>query len=459
MKRILLITIITLSFFADGFAQNDLKLDTTYFQTSTDSILGHYYTAIPWSQARMDTVWFVSEVTNQGVNTETNVVLSNYVMTPSNYDTLQSVPRSIPPNFVDTLTINQGFIFEDSIGIYSWLFDVSSDSVDGNPGNNSSDTVRVEVTDTSYSRDSNPSGNYNFGVGSSFEIGVMYEVFDTVRATSISLSFGSSTLMGESFSLYLYDEKFQIISAREFIVIDVVGDSAYAIPDVVLLPGIYYVTYQTYTSNCYFEKSDYVADSGVAVLDTNRTGVFTSVNYVPPVSLNISNDIRLCEIKSDIEYYGNHGCDSAVIIPYNGIAPYTFLWENGNTTNYLAPVPNWKSTFVKVTDSRECTKVFFASCYVGVNELYTPEFSIYPNPVSEVLNIEITPSSLNVNIERSRNGVKVNGEYNFELYDTSGKKVLSVILYPNLNTINISYLKTGVYTYKLGEVYGQIVVN
>jgi hypothetical protein len=40
-----------------------------------------------------------------------------------------------------------------------------------------------------------------------------------------------------------------------------------------------------------------------------------------------------------------------------------------------------------------------------------------------------------------------------------GKRVLTQKLVPYENTVNISGLKTGVYNYRIGEVWGQIIIN
>ena len=71
---------------------------------------------------------------------------------------------------------------------------------------------------------------------------------------------------------------------------------------------------------------------------------------------------------------------------------------------------------------------------------------VYPNPVNNNLHIHITPA-LN------------QPSFSFELYDILGKQVLTQTLYPYENTINVGGLSTGVYTYKIGEVWGQVVVE
>jgi hypothetical protein len=71
---------------------------------------------------------------------------------------------------------------------------------------------------------------------------------------------------------------------------------------------------------------------------------------------------------------------------------------------------------------------------------------LYPNPAHDILNIEITPSANQ-------------HEFVLELYDILGKRVLVQRLQPFQNTVNVGGLSPGVYSYRIGEVWGHVVVN
>lgn len=91
---------------------------------------------------------------------------------------------------------------------------------------------------------------------------------------------------------------------------------------------------------------------------------------------------------------------------------------------------------------------------MGVPKIQSPiaSLKVYPNPVINSLHIDITPSAFeNLKPQASQN------KFVFELYDILGKRVLTQTLYPYENTINVGGLAIGVYTYKIGEVWGQIV--
>jgi hypothetical protein len=84
--------------------------------------------------------------------------------------------------------------------------------------------------------------------------------------------------------------------------------------------------------------------------------------------------------------------------------------------------------------------------YVGVESIKLFDSKIYPNPAHDILNIEITPSTHQ-------------HEFVFELYDVLGKRVLVQSLQPYQNTVNVSGLSAGVYSYRIGEVWGHVVIE
>jgi hypothetical protein len=84
-------------------------------------------------------------------------------------------------------------------------------------------------------------------------------------------------------------------------------------------------------------------------------------------------------------------------------------------------------------------------------EMAIAALKIYPNPSNGILNIKITPSS-----QRS----ETPDGYEFELYDMLGKRVYQSILHRDVNTISVSQLPPGVYTYHLGtSVRGMVVLE
>ena len=134
-----------------------------------------------------------------------------------------------------------------------------------------------------------------------------------------------------------------------------------------------------------------------------------------------------------------HVLNSIVQTPDGGFAAAGWLFPE-------TPDTGTQDTWVIKVDSFGC---LVQGCEVtSVPEINTTisALKIYPNPANDVLNINITPA------ENQQ-------EFVLELYDILGKLVLTKTLYPQENTITVSHLKTGVYSYRIGEVWGQIIVN
>ncbi|UTW66934.1 T9SS type A sorting domain-containing protein [bacterium SCSIO 12643] len=77
--------------------------------------------------------------------------------------------------------------------------------------------------------------------------------------------------------------------------------------------------------------------------------------------------------------------------------------------------------------------------------LETSVVSVYPNPAHDILHIDLVTGY-------NQNSI-------FELYDVLGKQVLRAHLINGVNSISISHLPTGVYTYRLGTVRGMVVLE
>ena len=116
---------------------------------------------------------------------------------------------------------------------------------------------------------------------------------------------------------------------------------------------------------------------------------------------------------------------------------------------YLISAPpdtGTQDTWVVKVDSFGCLVQGCEVVSVPKIETSISALKIYPNPARNILNIEITP-----------NGNQ--HEFNFELYDILGKRVHTQKLIPYTNTISVSGLTSGIYTYKIDEVWGKIVVE
>jgi hypothetical protein len=98
-------------------------------------------------------------------------------------------------------------------------------------------------------------------------------------------------------------------------------------------------------------------------------------------------------------------------------------------TTYTVNVSNAAACISSATvsvDVKPCT---------GINEIVANSIFVYPNPNNGILNISLTS-------ELSKNS-------SLEIYDAVGKLVVKQVLANELNTINISDLDNGIYTFKV----------
>ena len=135
-----------------------------------------------------------------------------------------------------------------------------------------------------------------------------------------------------------------------------------------------------------------------------------------------------------------------------------FLYDIDPTPDGGFVAAGWASYTADGTQSTWVIKVDSFGCLVPGCEVNSvpkiepliAKLKVYPNPTNGVLNIDITPSSL-------RLGSVNQNEFVFELYDILGKRVFVKNLQPFENNIDVSNLPTGVYTYKIGSIWGQII--
>ena len=79
------------------------------------------------------------------------------------------------------------------------------------------------------------------------------------------------------------------------------------------------------------------------------------------------------------------------------------------------------------------TVIVTVSPCTGINEILENAVSVYPNPANGVINIDLTS-------ELTKNS-------SLEVYDALGKLVVKQVLANELNSINISTLSNGIYTF------------
>jgi hypothetical protein len=173
----------------------------------------------------------------------------------------------------------------------------------------------------------------------------------------------------------------------------------------------------------------------------NTSGLYRVVGTIAKYSANgdsiwSRNYMHPENMKSQNSY---HVLNSIVQTDDGGFAAAGYLIS-------APPDTGTQDTWVVKVDSFGCLVQGCEVVSVPQIETSIASLKIYPNPVRNILNIEITP-----------NGNK--HQFNFELYDILGKRVHTQKLIPYSNTISVSGLTSGIYTYKIDEFWGKIVVE
>ncbi len=175
------------------------------------------------------------------------------------------------------------------------------------------------------------------------------------------------------------------------------------------------------------------ANTSYSVTGTSSLGCVGSNTAVSSVTVN-ANPIVAASTSNSLICLGQ----SVVLTASTSVTSYT--WNTGATTMSVSVSPTVTSTYtVSVSNAAACVAsstvmVTVSPCTV-INEILANSISVYPNPNSGILNINLTS-------ELAHNSA-------LEIYDVLGKLVVKQVLSNELNTINISNLNNGIYTYKV----------
>lgn len=119
----------------------------------------------------------------------------------------------------------------------------------------------------------------------------------------------------------------------------------------------------------------------------------TVIAVEPIISTNIKVMFDEAVDKTTAEEIGNYSIDNGIVI--EDINQHSFLKAQVNLTvsqltdnNYIMTIKNVTDKVGNVMEDQE-----YAFTFVGIDELFTSEINVYPNPATDLINIDFTSNS------------------------------------------------------------------
>ncbi|MNJ92126.1 hypothetical protein D3C87_97840 [compost metagenome] len=128
---------------------------------------------------------------------------------------------------------------------------------------------------------------------------------------------------------------------------------------------------------------------------------------------------------------------TVTITPNGGIAPYTYLWENGVTASTITGIPG--EYCVTISDANGCEKdtCFIISSTAGIEDHAANSFTqVFPNPASDVFSLNF-PSALN--------GVKKE----IRIVNLAGQTVFQNTINSEIQVVDVENWAPGSYIYQV----------
>ncbi len=190
------------------------------------------------------------------------------------------------------------------------------------------------------------------------------------------------------------------------------------------------------------------ADSVYVIITSNAECIYTNTATSNAVKMKVSDNVTAAISLTPSNYLATTGSAITYFAAINIPPNYSIQWYRNGGLTVTTSIPSWSTTVISNTDSVYARLVGFLGCYTNITALSNgvqlgryPEgvanqnninFSIYPNPVTTVANIE---------------GLKVDDE--ILLYDVTGKLILNTrVFYQGAFKLDMSNLAAGVYQAK-----------
>ncbi|HUM45558.1 MAG TPA: T9SS type A sorting domain-containing protein, partial [Chitinophagales bacterium] len=187
-----------------------------------------------------------------------------------------------------------------------------------------------------------------------------------------------------------------------------------------------YVAYDSFTaygaSGISLQSSGAGLDHGACALPSLLNGKFWLDTF------------RLDKLKLIFDYayesYVGAGDGSLTVHVEGGFPPYTYAWSNGGTDSTISNLP-FGIYSVVVKDATDCPAdaTIYLPVQVGIEELFTQQVKIYPNPLTDFTTIEFPEY----------------GIYELSISDVQGKILRSIIVNSKKEILQRDNLSPGIY--------------
>lgn len=191
-------------------------------------------------------------------------------------------------------------------------------------------------------------------------------------------------------------------------------------------------------------------------LEVKNAGLEIEEENSSTSTLYLNYQVWFYEVDNSIEYhYGNHNITNLTMLNDSGVCVVAFGYEDEVNDEILVGYLNDTTTFLSYSETTDNNDIIELNWIPAPNTIYRFEvnplavraqekvqFSVFPNPTTEVLNVAFEEN--------------INKEYT--IYDSSGRYVLSgVVDNTNSTQINVSSLQGGTYILKIGATVNKFI--
>jgi hypothetical protein len=388
---------------------NDLVMDQSAFFDDVRILYSWYYGAMPERQASTDSLTFSTTFVNRGSVDQPNTRLELNVSGQQTATYVSPSYNAVVGALGDTLRTSPAFALTGGQGLYSFTWNIVSDSTDETPSNNTR-TVDLRVTANEYSMAPLPISTANaFGKGGTatseyiLSQNYFFNVADTIYG--LGVAFDSEWSRPDViFQLSLIDNNDVVVAQSDFITStqDMITDEMiyFAVPTTPIAAGSYDARIEVFSADSLFvvncvDPVSPIEPAPQGGFFSRTTLSFGGSNFIDDMAyLTVrNNDNIVCNTTTNVNGIVNDsdpsGIGSIEITGVTGLgAPmYTYNWSGPSgysSTSMNAENIAVQGTYtVTVTDVNRCEaiKSFDVAGKVDVNEISLDNnVALYPNP-------------------------------------------------------------------------------